>query len=406
MKRMKNCSVRARIYSVLVLAVVGVLVLTAMSINALASAGADTTMILITGLVIVLIVAAYGIFTSHKVTKPIITLAATMRNVCEQHDLGVRAEVGSGELGKIAELFNRLLSDFERMMEMVISTAAKLQSTSLQLNEITEQTIRGVSKHQTETDQAATAMNQMAATAQEMARNAKEAASSAEEANASGKEGAEKSVYAMCGMDNLVSEVVNAAQVVNTVSKESENIGTVLDVIKGIAEQTNLLALNAAIEAARAGEQGRGFAVVADEVRTLASRTQESTEEIHGMIERLQAGAQQAVDVMSGAQELGNEGSAQAEAAAEALAEIAGAINVINDMNTQISSSAEDQSAVAEDINQSIANIVQFAQESSAGADDKTAMGKELLTLSQELSSVIEEFTMGKPAPVIEDEAV
>ncbi len=403
MKRMKNCSVRVRLYSVLILALVGVLVLTIMSVNALTEAGAGSTGIMITGLVIVALVAVYGVFTAHKVTRPIIKLAATMRHVCEQHDLGARAEVSSGELGTIAELFNRMLADFERLMNMVIATSASLQSTSRQLNDITTHTIEAVSQQQAENDQVAIAMNQMASTAQDMASNAKEASGSAMEANASGKEGAEKSVYAMCGMDNLVAQVVNAAEVINTVSKESENIGTVLDVIKGIAEQTNLLALNAAIEAARAGEQGRGFAVVADEVRTLASRTQESTEEIHTMIQRLQAGAQEAVDVMSGAQELGSDGSQQAEAAAEALAEIAGAINLINDMNTQIASAAEDQSAVAEDINQSIGNIIRVAQESSGSADEIKLMGNELLTLSQELSSAIEDFKMGTSASAIDD---
>ena len=148
------------------------------------------------------------------------------------------------------------------------------------------------------------------------------------------------------GIEELVGNIENAAAVVNRLEKESEGVGVVLDVIKGIAEQTNLLALNAAIEAARAGEQGRGFAVVADEVRTLASRTQESTHEIEEMIERLRAGARESVAVMGAALDQGQSGAEQVANTLAALTEISGAVNKINDMNTQIATAAEEQSHV------------------------------------------------------------
>lgn len=398
MKLVKNCSLRARLYSIAGLALIGVVALTGIAVYALSQAKLDTNMVMFAGLVVAAILVAYVVFTTHVVTSPIIKLASVMRTVCDHRDLSVRAEPGSGELGAIADIFNRMLSEFEDMMTAVNSASSRLYSTSERLTAITGQTINGVNRQQVETDQVATAMNEMAATAQEVARNANEAASAAKQADVAGKQGAEKSINAMCGMDNLVAQVENAATVIESVSKESNKIGMVLDVIKGIAEQTNLLALNAAIEAARAGEQGRGFAVVADEVRTLASRTQASTEEIHGMIERLQAGTQKAVNVMSEARVLGSDGSTQAEAAAEALAEIAGSIAIINDMNTQIASAAEEQSSVAEEINQSIVNIVRVAQESSGGAEEITSMGRELTDLSQALSAAINNFNSGAAA--------
>lgn len=404
MKLVKNCTLRVRLYSIAGLVLTGIAILTGVALYALSQAGADTAMVLITGLAVAAVVVGYVVFTTHVVTSPIIKLAASMRAVCDQRDLSARAEVSSGEIGAIAEVFNRMLSEFESLMTTVNTTSSRLYATSERLTSITGQTINGVNQQQVETDQVATAMNEMAATAQEVARNASEAANAAKGADAAGKEGAEKSVNAMCGMDNLVAQVESSADVIQSVSEESNKIGMVLDVIKGIAEQTNLLALNAAIEAARAGEQGRGFAVVADEVRTLASRTQESTEEIHGMIERLQAGTKKAVNVMNQARELGTDGSAQAEAAAEALAEIAGSITVINDMNTQIASAAEEQSAVAEEINQSIVNIVRVAQESSGGADEITSMGNELLDLSQTLSAALNNFNSGVVAESIEEE--
>jgi methyl-accepting chemotaxis protein len=405
MKFIKNCSVRSRMLSVAVFSLVGILVMTGMTAYSLAGAGAAYSGIIVIGLLIAFAVLAYGVFTAIIVSKPIIRLADSMRRVCQQRDLTVRAQAGSGELGVVANMFNEMVSDFETMLKTVGSTSSRLQQTSEHLNDITGHTIQGVSQQQIETDQVATAMNEMAATAQEVARNANGAATSAKEADASGKEGAEKSVNAMCGMDNLVAQVESAADVINTVSNESDRIGLVLDVIKGIAEQTNLLALNAAIEAARAGEQGRGFAVVADEVRTLASRTQESTEEIHGMIARLQSGAQDAVSAMNQAREIGKEGSEQAELAAEALAEIAGSISVINDMNTQIASAAEEQSSVAEEINESIVNIVRVAQESSGGANEMTSMSGELLDLSNELSFVINQFNASDREQHVADDA-
>ena len=196
-------------------------------------------------------------------------------------------------------------------------------------------------------------------------------------------------------IDELANEVESAASVIQQLASDSDSIGTVLDVIKGIAEQTNLLALNAAIEAARAGEQGRGFAVVADEVRTLAGRTQESTQEIEAMIDKLQSGAKNAVTAMEAGQEKASIGVAQTKQAGEALAAITRAVTTISDMNTHIASSAEEQSATTEEMNKNIININQLADQTANSAQQSTAASAELSKLATDLQNLVSQFKIG-----------
>jgi methyl-accepting chemotaxis protein len=308
-------------------------------------------------------------------------------------DLTLRIEhVGQGDFGILAGHLNAMLDDFQAAIGRITGSATSLAGAADQLSTITEHTTEGVRQQQNEIDHVATAMNEMTATVQEVARNAERAAHAAQEADQSAKSGALVATEAMGGIDALVREVEKSASAIHELEAESENIGMVLDVIKGIAEQTNLLALNAAIEAARAGEQGRGFAVVADEVRTLASRTQKSTQEIQVMIERLQTGASNAVKVMEQARSQGKLGVEQVENAAESLAMIAGAVTTINDMNTQIASAAEEQSAVAEEINRNIVNISHVSTQTADGSEQTAQASIELARLALDLQGLVARF--------------
>ena len=299
---------------------------------------------------------------------------------------------GNDEIGELGRALNTMLNDFNNAIGQITGSSTQLAAAAEEMSAITEQTNQGVKQQQNEVDQVATAMNEMTATVQEVARNAEQAAHAAQDADRSAKSGALVASEAMGGIDALVNEVEKSAKVIRDLEAESENIGTVLDVIKGIAEQTNLLALNAAIEAARAGEQGRGFAVVADEVRTLASRTQKSTQEIHAMIERLQSGASNAVHVMEQARLQGKKGVEQVERTAESLASIAAAVATINDMNTQIASAAEEQSSVAEEINRNVVNISQGSAQSAQGSEQTALASMELARLASDMQTLVARF--------------
>ncbi len=260
-----------------------------------------------------------------------------------------------------------------------------------------EKAENSIARQQQETDQVATAMNEMTATVEEVARNAAEASGAAQAALDASNEGLGIARTAREDIQVLVDKVDNASQVISRLEEESGNIGVVLDVIKNIAEQTNLLALNAAIEAARAGEQGRGFAVVADEVRTLASRTQESTQEIEEMISRLQAGVRDSVAVMQVAVEKGQEGSEQVGRTLTALDTILQAVNTMSDMNSQIATAAEEQTAVANEINQNILNINEQGVTTAADAEAARKACETLADFSNRLQDLLQRLDI-KPA--------
>ena len=237
-------------------------------------------------------------------------------------------------------------------------------------------------------------MNEMNATVHDVAQNASSAADAARAADEAANEGRNVVQTTVQAIDRLASEVEQANGVIGKLKQESEQIGSVLDVIRNIADQTNLLALNAAIEAARAGEQGRGFAVVADEVRSLASRTQESTQEIQQMMERLQNGTGEAVRVMHSSQEKTRETVAKAQLAGTSLESIKASVSTIHAMNTQIASAAEEQGVVANEINRSVVNIADISKKTAQGSSNSAEASRTLATLGEEMHGLVKQFKL------------
>jgi methyl-accepting chemotaxis protein len=299
---------------------------------------------------------------------------------------------GNDEISQLAHGFNLFSSIVQNMVREVTGYTGRLAGEAGRLSVVTEETSKGALHQQQETDEVATAVNEMAATGQEVARNANHAAEAAHNADVAAIHGRQVVGHTIESIDTLAREVEKASAVINRLESDSESIGGVLDVIKGIAEQTNLLALNAAIEAARAGEQGRGFAVVADEVRTLASRTQTSTAEIQTMIERLQGGARDAVTVMDNSRSKAEETVGQAAKAGTSLDEITTAVKTINDLNTQIASAAEEQNAVADDINHKVSRISEITDKTAAGAQQTASASNELNQLADHLKKMVAQF--------------
>jgi methyl-accepting chemotaxis protein len=308
-------------------------------------------------------------------------------------DLTVQIDLSArDEMREISDHFNAMAEKFAALIQQVISSISQLAAASEEVSSVAQDSAKNIDRQRSETDQVATAINEMNATVQEVANNASNAAGAANNADNEAKGGKEVVENTSQVIAQLADEIENAANVIQAVESDSESIGTVLDVIKGIAEQTNLLALNAAIEAARAGEQGRGFAVVADEVRTLASRTQQSTQEIEEMIVKLQTGSRSAVEVMQKSREQAQSGVTQAQEAASSLEAITRAVATITDMNTHIASAAEEQSSVADEINKNVTRISEISEQTSAGAEQTTASSEELARLAADLQQLVSQF--------------
>ena len=327
------------------------------------------------------------------VIRRIKTLHSTIDAIEHDEDLSRSIVIeAEDEIGAMGHAFNRMIQKFRHSLQAVAGSTERLTTVSDHIASVSEDTLKAVMEQRSETDMVASAMNEMNSTVHDVARNASNTASASRSADDESKNGAQSATEALTGFDALIREVENASTVIAKVETDSTNIGKVLDVIKGIAEQTNLLALNAAIEAARAGEQGRGFAVVADEVRTLASRTQQSTNEIQSMIKQLQDGVHDAVQAMVVARERAQVGSGQVEKVAKNLATIAGEVSTINNMNTQIATAAEEQSAVAEEVNRNVTNISHIADKTSEGAKQTAQISEELVRLAAELQQQVNRF--------------
>ena len=281
-----------------------------------------------------------------------------------------------------------------RLLATLSGASAKAGSLTVALNNLfaaTEQTQANARRQSEELEQVASAMGQLSSAVEDVAGHAHRAADAAVQADTESRKGLEVVKASQATIDELASEVAVTAELIGSVKTNSLNIGTVLDVIRGIAEQTNLLALNAAIEAARAGEQGRGFAVVADEVRSLASRTQQSTQEIQDMIERLQSGANRAAEAMDHGRQRAEATVQQAREAADSLAAIVEVVNSIRRMNVQIADVAEQQSTTSGTITARLGNANQIAQETSASVAQISSSCDGLGTLARDLQSAIGE---------------
>ncbi|WP_312341577.1 methyl-accepting chemotaxis protein [Stutzerimonas nitrititolerans] len=358
----------------------------------------DRNILVSAGIQLLLLLAGLLVM-SYIIRRVVISRINAMRHTMEEmtaHEDLSRAVVirAEDEVGAMGHAFNRMIGKFRDSLEAVAGVTRQLGEVSDRVSSVAEKTHGAVIEQRSETDMVASAMNEMSATVQEVARHATQTASASSGADEESKAGVKVATEALDGIEVLIRDIENAAQVIKRVEDDSASIGMVLGVINGIAEQTNLLALNAAIEAARAGEQGRGFAVVADEVRTLASRTQKSTEEIQQTIEQLQNGVRNAVKAMEGAQVRAHAGSECVAKAAQSLTVIAGEVGTINDMNTQIATAAEEQSAVAEEINRNITTISMIADTTSTDAQQTARISDELVQLAAELNRLVSQFRL------------
>lgn len=347
-----------------------------------------------TSLIALAIIVFLALIVVRSIIRPLKSAVSAMNDIARgDGDLTRRLEIGGkDELSQLATAFNSFADQVHGLVERVLSSTRTLNEASEELNQIMGEAEQGVERQKSESDQVATAMNEMTATAQEVANNASEASDAADHANVQvcDAQGLVHQTIEVIG--GLTEQVEEGVKVIEKLGTDSRKIDSVLEVIREIADQTNLLALNAAIEAARAGEAGRGFAVVADEVRTLASRTQKSTQEIQETIERLQTGAGNAVKLIGSISERSEATVAETRKVNDALQRINQAVGTINDMNTQIASAAEEQTSVSETINQNIHEIVAITEQTAQGTYRAGLATQRLKALAEDMSDQVSRY--------------
>ncbi|ABK49397.1 MULTISPECIES: methyl-accepting chemotaxis protein [Shewanella] len=342
-----------------------------------------------------LISIVIGLWVNRSVMNPIRDIVENLKTIRQDSDLTVKFKTfNDDELGQISTSLTQVIEHLRGILHSIAEAANTVNSSATELSSFTQATNKRMQQQQAETEQTATAMNEMTATVAEVAQSAAAAADSAKDADSYAANGNHIVMQSITSMSQLSEQIQKTAQVIGFLSNESQNIGRVLDVIKSIAEQTNLLALNAAIEAARAGEQGRGFAVVADEVRTLAQRTQKSTQEIEAMIATLQQGVKEAVNAMEVGINQVDDANDKANQAGQALKEIVASVDNITELNTHIATAAEEQSSVAESINRSIIAISDIAEHSTNSALELSESVLNLTKLANSMRNQVSAFRL------------
>ncbi|MBN2978558.1 methyl-accepting chemotaxis protein [Pseudomonas fluorescens] len=350
-------------------------------------------LVLISGLTAVFLLIFYLYAGFYASTRTTLRRLGAMMDKVAAGDMTVTFVARSrDELGDLGQVFNATVAKIHDLIERVGHTVSQVERQAGQVQAVSAQSNQAVSGQRSQIEQVATAMNQMSSTAQEVARNAAAAVSSAHSVNDETVSGRSLVQSQQGSIARLALEIDQSVRVINQLATDSQAISSVLEVIKSIAEQTNLLALNAAIEAARAGEQGRGFAVVADEVRTLARRTQQSTEEIEQMISRLHDGVAAAVTAMGSSHAMANGTVGQSEQVQQALENILGAVGMIVDQNQQIAAAVEQQTTVAHDIDQNIVEINRAGEHAADGAHQTEAASRQLSLQVVELKHLIGAF--------------
>ncbi len=345
----------------------------------------STILALLVGIIAALII-------TRQITRPLRDTLAVVERIASG-DLSHTIQVTRrDELGVLQQGIQRMGSTLRELITGIRDGVTQIASAAEELSAVTEQTSAGVNSQKIETDQVATAMHEMTATVQEVARNAEEASQAASAADGEARAGDKVVAEAIAQIERLAEEVARSTDAMALLQQESSKIGSVMDVIKAVAEQTNLLALNAAIEAARAGEAGRGFAVVADEVRGLAQRTQKSTEEIEGLVAGLQNGTQQVANVMNNSRNLTDSSVELTRKAGVSLENITRTVSNIQSMNQQIAAAAEQQSAVAEEISRSIVNVRDVSEQTAAASDETAKSSVELARLGGQLQQMVSHF--------------
>lgn len=353
----------------------------------------NTTVVLA---IILLLALIMGIALSwsiiHSISQQLSKIMLSLRTIASG-DLTENIVVeGRDELARMQQSLRDMQQQLLKMISLIQGTTVQLATAAEETSVVVQETQTHIQQQRTETDMVATAMNEMTATIQEISRSISDTATAADHANDKTATGSQLVIKTGEAIQGLADEIVLSSSVINEVENESKTIASVLDVIKGIAEQTNLLALNAAIEAARAGEHGRGFAVVADEVRTLAGRTQESTEEINQMIEKLQAGSRKAVIAMDKSREQVQVAVEQANQAGESINTITNSVDKISDMSGQIASAADQQNAVSEEINRNIVSINDIAGHTATSSEQISQASQDLARMASELQDMVGQF--------------